>query len=52
MFKIKCNIIRDISAGAGVRAEFLASGKLLVKTTKGELLGITKPLDKNLIDFH
>ena len=52
MFEIKCNVIRDISAGAAVRAEALASGKLLVKTTKGELLGITKPLDKNVIDSH
>ena len=30
----------------------MASGKLLVKTTKGELLGITEPVAKSVIDSH
>ena len=52
MFELRVNVIRDIREGDAVRCEFLASGKLLVKNTRGDLLRITEPLANEVIRSH
>ena len=49
MFEIKLKQTHDIRIGDGVKGELLATGKLLIRSTKGALYGITEPVSKDVI---